>query len=216
MGIKNNPTALLVLVVLAMIVVVGLWQPLVFLVTRNIFLFYSSLLGAGLFIVAFFYLRTRAHVFLARATARLERKSMLTLFVKSVKTSEETESMDESEVYESMGARAQPYGFRGPLSNEDTITIDRYVYPEEQAEIIEMIKREAVKYGFAVRTVDLAKEEPDQKIRVIPTLINDSGKRLEGKISEQQLKCYLAHSQRPEICTDDSQEPSDHMIQDST
>lgn len=72
--------------------------------------------------------------------------------------------------------------------------MDRFVFPEDQEELIDMVEEIARDHGFAVRVVDLAKEEAHERISVIPTLVTDSGGRLEGKISEKELESFLAQA----------------------
>jgi hypothetical protein len=124
------------------------------------------------------------------ALARAERKRIITLYVKSVRTHEEIVTPDrESEIAGTLG----PHYYRGtPMGDGDTVPVDEFVFPEDQQELIEMVKEKAPEHSFAVRVVDLTREEPHHIVKTIPTLISDSGKRLEGKISEEQLASFLA------------------------
>lgn len=124
------------------------------------------------------------------AVARAERKSILTLYVKSVRTLEEIVTPDrESEIAGTLG----PHYYRGtPMGDGDTVPVDEFIFPEDQQELIEMVKEIASEHGLAVRVVDLTREEAHHRVEVIPTLITDSGKRLEGEMSEEQLESFLA------------------------
>ena len=123
------------------------------------------------------------------AVARAENKRILTLYVKSERTGEEivTPSRDSD-----IMAALSPHYYRGtPMGDGDAIPIE-FAFPEYQQEIIDMVKEKASKHDFAVRVVDVTKEKAHHKVKVIPTLISDSGKRLEGKMSEEQLESFLA------------------------
>jgi hypothetical protein len=277
--IKDNDALLAVLIFFTLVIVVGLATLWLSLILHNVFLVYSILLGAGLFIVAFalshflsrlaterkllvrlvswtllaplcfsLTLFTLVYVFgpieqgkpltspeqiiwsltipknafwtwpgafplnvimLAiwlvgiltairqeepsmspYVIARAERKRIITLYVKSVRTVEEIVTPDrDSEIAKTLG----PHYYRGtPMGDGDTVPVDEFVFPEDQQEIIDMVKEIAPGHRFAVRVVDLTREEAHHRVKVIPTLISDSGKRLEGKISEEQLESFLA------------------------
>jgi hypothetical protein len=127
---------------------------------------------------------------LAYAIARMHGKRILTLYLKSIRTPEEIVSSGrESAIARTLG----PHYYHGtPMGDGDIASIDEFVFPKEQEEIIEMINEKASEHGFAVRMVDLTREEAHHRVEVIPTLISDSRKRLEGRISEQQLESFLA------------------------
>jgi hypothetical protein len=130
---------------------------------------------------------------LGYAVARAERKSILTLYVKSVQTREEIVTPDrESEIAGTLG----PHYYRGtPMGDGDIVPVDEFIFPEDQEELIEMVKEKAPEHSFSVRVVDLTREEPHHIVKTIPTLISDSGKRLEGRISEEQLETFLQGSE---------------------
>jgi hypothetical protein len=127
---------------------------------------------------------------LGHVIARAEGEKILTLYVKSIRTPEEIVSSGrESAISGTLG----PHYYSGtPMGDGDTASIDEFIFPSDQEVVIEMVKEKASEHGFAVRTVDLTGEEAHRQIKVIPTLISNSGKRLEGKISEQQLELFLA------------------------
>jgi hypothetical protein len=127
---------------------------------------------------------------LAYAVARAEKKRIITLYVKSVRTEEEIDTSGrESEISGTLG----PHYYEGtPMGDGDLIRVDKFVFPEDQEELISMVEEMARDQGFAVRVVDLAKEETHERVDVIPTLVADSGRRLEGGISEKQLESFLA------------------------
>jgi len=75
-----------------------------------------------------------------------------------------------------------------------------YVLPDDQKAIVEAVRRLCEKHGFEVRVVDVTREnllhravqEEVSKIKTFPTLITDSGGRLEGSFSEGQVESLLS------------------------
>lgn len=63
-----------------------------------------------------------------------------------------------------------------------------------------MVRKLAPKYGFDVEVVDVTKEsiihrvlqEEIKGIKTFPTLISDSGEKIEGTISKEQIKSLLS------------------------
>jgi hypothetical protein len=275
--VGHNPALLAVLIFFTLVIVIGLGPFWIQLIFRNLFLFYTILVGSGLFLLAyvlshflsklaaerrllvrlvswtllallFFSLTlfTLVYVFdpmehggyvhtswsltvprdvfwtwfgifplnvmmvaiwlvgmlvgivqeepsfLGYAVARVQRKRILTLYVKSIRTQEEIGSLNrESAIASTLG----PHYYRGtPMGDGDMYPVERFVLSEDQEQIIEIVKEKAFEQGFVVRIVDLTREEAHHRVEVIPTLITDSGKRLEGKISEQQLESLLAEA----------------------
>ena len=122
--------------------------------------------------------------------ARAERKRVITVYVKSVHTVEGITTPDrDADIMRSLG----PHYYPGTSMGEgDAVPTDEFVFPEDQEETIEMVREIAPKHGFAIRVVDLTKEETHDTTNVLPTLVSGSGKRIEGKISKKQLETFLS------------------------
>jgi hypothetical protein len=111
-------------------------------------------------------------------------ESKVRLCVKSVKTVTGTREI-EREVVRTPPARTIE---TGPIHD--------YILPEDQQKAAEMIRRIACKHGFEVEVVDVTRENALRRIlqkeregiRIFPTLIANSGVRLEGSLSEVQVE----------------------------
>jgi hypothetical protein len=78
-----------------------------------------------------------------------------------------------------------------------------YVLPEDQEMIVEAAKQLAERLGFAVRVVDVTKEnvftrllrEEFKKIAVFPTVVTDSGARAKSSLRQVfdsfSITCYV-------------------------
>jgi short-subunit dehydrogenase len=72
--------------------------------------------------------------------------------------------------------------------------------PDDQKAAVEIVRRLCEKHGIEVRIVDVTREnllhrvvqEEVSKIKTFPTLITDSGRRLEGSFSEEQVESLLS------------------------
>ena len=122
----------------------------------------------------------------------------VTIYVKSVKTAVRTEKIGHQKLIGGPGARG---GYRViPTYEVNSITKYEFVVPEDQNKIVEMVKEIATKHGFDVETVDITREsvlhralqQEIKKIKIFPTLITDSGEKIEGKISKEQIKSLLS------------------------
>lgn len=122
--------------------------------------------------------------------ARAERKRIITVYAKSIQTVEGITTPDrDADIMRSLG----PHYYPGTSMGEgDTVPVNDFTFPQDQEETIEMVKEIAPKHGFAVRVVDLSREETHDAINVLPTLVSDSRKRVEGKISKEQLESFLS------------------------
>jgi hypothetical protein len=71
--------------------------------------------------------------------------------------------------------------------------------PEVQRTFTETVKKLCRKHHFELRIIDVAKEnilhraiqQEIEKIKTFPTLMSDSGRRLEGKILGKQIESLL-------------------------
>jgi hypothetical protein len=79
-------------------------------------------------------------------------------------------------------------------------TTDKSVLSEDQQALVEMVKALAVKYGFELKVIDVAEnrfldklETRRKRISSFPTLLTDTGLKIEGDITEKRIKSLLAH-----------------------
>ncbi|MGD0159592.1 MAG: hypothetical protein ABSB89_04775 [Candidatus Bathyarchaeia archaeon] len=149
-------------------------------------------------------------------------KSNIRLYVKSVKTVtgnieldlgyEHVEGAYDRQVLdESGGYPYGPYGQTIGIDSADrpshppnvrTGPKEEYVLPDDQKETVKLVRRVASKLGLGVEVVDVAREnvisreiqKQREKIRVFPTLIVSSGERIEGALTEEQVKSLLSRS----------------------
>jgi cysteine sulfinate desulfinase/cysteine desulfurase-like protein len=74
-----------------------------------------------------------------------------------------------------------------------------YVLPDEQKAVLETVKRLCEKHGFELKIIDVTREnlvrralqEEIRRVKSFPTLMTDSGRRIEGNISEEQIELFL-------------------------
>ena len=64
------------------------------------------------------------------------------------------------------------------------------VLPEDQERFLETVKAVASRLGFDVEIVDTGRRR--LRIKKFPTLIADSGDKIEGIVSEEQVESFLA------------------------
>ena len=77
-----------------------------------------------------------------------------------------------------------------------------YFLPHEQKAIADTVEKLCEKHGYEVKVVDVTREnlihralqEEVNKITTFPTLIADSGQKLEGDFSEEQIELFLSKS----------------------
>jgi hypothetical protein len=114
--------------------------------------------------------------------------SRLVVFVKSVKTVTETVLVER--IY-TPRSRLPP--------TPETRQKHEYVLPEDQKKAAEIVKSIASKYGLEVEVVDVAREnalhrilqEKRDKIEAFPTLVADTGQRLEGEMTEEKIEPFM-------------------------
>lgn len=69
------------------------------------------------------------------------------------------------------------------------------VLPKDQEAVVEMVKAAAVKYGFKLKVIDVGQNRLLDRLEVrqkgissFPTLITETGYKIEGDISEERIK----------------------------
>jgi len=116
-------------------------------------------------------------------------KRKVTLYVQSIKTLIGTEEWGQWGYVASPSIR--PGGYR-LVQDYKTYSEPKYerVLPEDQKKFVEIVKDIASKHGFDVEIVDVAKEK-ERKIKIFPTLITDSGEKIEGSMPQEQVELML-------------------------
>ena len=79
-----------------------------------------------------------------------------------------------------------------------------YILPEEQEKAAETVKSIASKCDLEVEVVDFGREnvlrrviqEEREKIRIFPTLMTDSGRRIEGEMTAEKIELFLSQIAR--------------------
>jgi glutaredoxin len=124
----------------------------------------------------------------------------VTLFVKSIKTIIGTEETETRGLI-SGGPGLRPGSFRiSPKYGIETVPKYEFVLPEDQGKIVEMVEEIVDKLGFDVEIIDTSRENTlrreiqreIKKIRTFPTLVVDSGEKVEGEISKEQIELLLS------------------------
>jgi len=62
-----------------------------------------------------------------------------------------------------------------------------WVLSEDQMKTIKMVEAIAQQHGFEVEIVDVAKSKKKPKIKVFPTVVMDTGEKIEGAISKEKI-----------------------------
>jgi len=100
----------------------------------------------------------------------------------------------------------RPSGFRtvptSAMYDVEKVPIYEFVLPEDQKDFAETVKDVAGRLGFAAEIIDVTKENilrrriqrEVEKLRTFPTLVTDSGRRVEGKMTKEQLESLLIQS----------------------
>ena len=91
-------------------------------------------------------------------------------------------------------------GFRVRVLETATEPKYDYVLSEDQQKVIEIVNENARRYDVKVEVVDVTKEsvlrrvlqKEREKIRIFPTLITDSGHRIEGEMTEERVESFLS------------------------
>jgi hypothetical protein len=130
------------------------------------------------------------------------KKHKVRLYVKGVKTATGTEEWSRWGWVSSPGVR----GGYHIIPDYKTYHKVKYenVLPDDQKRVVEMVEEIAPKYGFDVEIIDVALEdsihrvleEKVKRIKTFPTLITDSGGKIEGNISKEQVESLLSKAKK--------------------
>ena len=121
-------------------------------------------------------------------------KRKVTLYVKSVKNAVGTEMI----LLQRRRAGVFPMWDVGSTAKYD------FVLPPHQKRVMETVKEIAPKHGFEVEIVDVTRmgvlhrtlQKDVRKLRTFPTLITDSGKKLETRFSRKNIEWLLVQSKK--------------------
>ena len=128
-----------------------------------------------------------------------------TIYVKSKKVVEGETSVTEPHLVSPSRGSPASVGFSRMRDAWDTLYETRtetqhgYVLQDEQNAVLETVKRLCEKHGFELKIIDVTREnlarravqEEIRKVKSFPTLMTDSGRRLEGNVSEEQIELFL-------------------------
>jgi glutaredoxin len=130
------------------------------------------------------------------------KKRKVTLYVRSVKRIVGTEIADVKTLI-SGGPGLRPGGFRavppGAMQTVEEVPKYELILPEDQKDSVETVRRLADRNGFDVHIIDVTKESILRReiqkgiegIRIFPTLVTDSGIRIEGTATKERLESLL-------------------------
>jgi len=118
------------------------------------------------------------------------KKRKITLYVKSVKSVTGTEKWGRWGYVASPSVR--PGGYR-LVRDYKTYSEPKYekILPEDQKNFVKMVKEIAPRHGFDIEIVDVTKQK-GLEVKTFPTLITDSGEKIEGCVSKEQVESQLA------------------------
>jgi hypothetical protein len=128
----------------------------------------------------------------------------VTLYVRSEKVVTGETSVVEPHLVKKGVARGDGYRMRDMFWDTAFDTkieeLHDYVLPDDQKAAVETVRRLCENHGIEVRIVDVTREnllhrvvqEEVSKIKTFPTLITDSGRRLESSFSEEQVESLLS------------------------
>lgn len=114
------------------------------------------------------------------------KKRKVTLYVQSVKCLIGTEKWGRWGYVSGAGIRG---GYR-LIPDYKTYSKAKYewVLLDDQKKTVEMVKAIAQKHGFDVEIVDVTKDKKRLRIKTFPTLLMDTGEKIEGTISKEQVE----------------------------
>lgn len=127
-----------------------------------------------------------------------------TLYVKSKKVITGETSVTEPHLIKKGVARGDFYRMRDMFwdtaFDAKVEEMHDYVLSDDQKAAVETVRRLCEKHGLELRIVDVTTEnilhkvvqEEVSKIKTFPTLITDSGRRVEGSFSEEQVESLLS------------------------
>ena len=130
----------------------------------------------------------------------------VTLYVKSVKTAVDMETTPRPRVVVPNQGPA-PGGMAPPPQVYVTYDVESetryaYVLPEDQKTVVEMVEQIARAEGLDIEVVDVTKigrlsrafRKDLRRLKIFPTLLTDSGLKLEGSLSKEQVERLLRES----------------------
>jgi len=113
-------------------------------------------------------------------------ESKVRLYVKSVRTVTGTVEVEHARLREVHAVETEPK--------------HEFILSEDQQKIVEIVQNISRRNSFEVEVVDVTREnflrrmikEKQEKIRTFPTLIMDSGRRIEGELTEEEVELFLS------------------------
>jgi hypothetical protein len=131
------------------------------------------------------------------------------LYVKSVKTVTGTVETEHEVFGPSTLDRPNRVKIEGKVSNGTfrlrQFAIEKepkyeFILSEDQQKIVETVNDISQRYSLEVEVVDFTRKnvlrriikEKQEKIKVFPTLITDSGRRIEGKMTDEKVESFLS------------------------
>jgi hypothetical protein len=113
-------------------------------------------------------------------------ESKIRLYVKSVRTVTGTVEVEHARLREVHAVETEPK--------------HEFILSEDQQKIFEIVQNISRRHSFEVEVVDVTREnflrrtikEKQEKIRTFPTLITDSGRRIEGELTEEEVELFLS------------------------
>ena len=138
------------------------------------------------------------------------KRSKVTLYVKSIKTTE-TKNVDHIKLfYQDLGPAVKGWYVppRAILLNEiESVTSDKFVLPDDQKKVIQIVAEIAHERGFRVKLVDMTRMNSLHRflgrrvhgLNVFPTLMTGSGKRLSDGFSKEGIRRFLSEAEEQSI-----------------
>ena len=113
-------------------------------------------------------------------------ESKIRLYVKSVRTVTGTVEVEHARLREVHAVETEPK--------------HEFILSEDQQKIVEIVQNISRRHSFEVEVVDVTREnflrrmikEKQEKIRTFPTLTTDSGRRIEGELTEEEVELFLS------------------------
>ncbi len=127
----------------------------------------------------------------------------ITLYVKSVKTTE-TENVDHTRLfYQDLGPYPGPPPRAFLINEMELVTTDKFDLPDDQIRVIRIAAQVAHERGFRVKVVDVTRMNLlhrllDRRVRglkIFPTLMTDSGKKLSDRFSKDGIRWFLSEAE---------------------
>jgi len=115
----------------------------------------------------------------------------VTVYVRSAKKAAGAEQWGEWGYVISPGLRGG-YRLIPDYKTHSEVTYEN-ILPEDQEKFVEMVKAVASRLSFDVEIVDCARRR-GVRIKKFPTLVADSGEKIEGVVSEEQVESFLAEA----------------------